>query len=200
MAISKTSTLNKALTLVGAAPITNIDDDTNNARVASRVYEITRRSFLSECCWNVATTRCTLSLSAKTMPWSYTDELYVYVRPANIIRIFDVSDTNATWREEGDYIISDTNGLGIKGVWDLDDPAKYSASMLDAFVDLLCANICYMIVNSATKAEAFLSKYEKISLNKALAENAQTGTQQVPKDDEWLESKFSNGRADLSYG
>ena len=200
MSISKTALINKALTLVGAAPITNITDDTNNARVVSRVYDMTRQSLLTECCWNFACTRCTLSLSAATMPWEYIDENYVYVKPSHILRIFDVSDTNAVWREEGDYIVSDTQGLGIKGTYDLDDPAKYSAAFVEALIDKLCADICYMILNSASKAEGFIKKFEDLSLPKALAENAQTGTQQVPKDDEWLGAKFSNGRADLSYG
>lgn len=196
MAISKTALINKALTIVGAAPITNIDDDSNNARVVSRVYDISRQSVLCECLWTFASTRCTLSLSAATMPWNYIDEAYVYVKPSHIIRIFDVSDNVAKWRVEGDYIVSDTSGLGIKGVYDLDDPAKYSPSFLEALIDKLCSDICYMIVNSASKAELFLKKYNDVSLPKAMSENAQTGTQQVPKDDAWELAKFTNGNSE----
>lgn len=196
MSVSKTSLCNKALTIVGAAPITNITDDTNNARILNRVYEIARRSILSECCWSFAATRATLTLSADTMPWSYDEEAYVYVRPSTVIRIFDVSDPYAQWREEGDYIISDTNSLGIKYVYDLDDPSKYSASFTEAFIDKLCSDICFMILNSATKAEGYLAKYEKVSLPKAKSENAQTGTQQTPRDDAWVNTKFGNGSPD----
>lgn len=193
--VSKTSLINKALTLCGAYPITNIDDDTNNARIANRVYEIARRSILSECCWNFAATRATLTLSAFTMDWSYSDEAYVYVRPSNVVRIFDVSDQYAVWREEGDYIISDTASLGIKYVFDLDSPEKYSSSFTEAFVDKLCSDVCYMIINSAKQAEAFVTKYEKISLPKAISENSQTGTQQTPRDDAWELSKYHNGNS-----
>jgi hypothetical protein len=196
MAISKTDLINKALTLCGAAPITNITDDTNNARTANRVYDISRRSVLSECCWTFATTRATLSLSADSMPWEYVDEAYVYIRPTTFIRIFDVSDSNAKWREEGDYIISDTASLGVKAVWDIDNPDKYSAAFMEALIDKLCSDISFMIINSSTKAESFLSKYEKVSLPKALSENGQTGTQQVPKDDAWELAKYSNGNTD----
>jgi hypothetical protein len=195
MAVSKTSLVNKALTIVGASPITNITDDTNNARVVNRVYEISRMAVLSECAWTFATTRCTLSLSADTMPWEYSDEAYVYVRPSSVLRIFDVSDAYAVWREEGDYIISDTANLGIKYVYDLDNPAKYSPAFIEAFVDKLCADICFMILNSASKAEAFLAKYEKVSLPRAKSENAQTGTQQTPRDDAWELSKYHNGNS-----
>jgi hypothetical protein len=193
MSVSKTSLINKALTLCGAAPITNITDDTNNARIVNRVYEISRKSVLEECCWTFATTRCTLSLSADTYPWNYDDENYVYVRPSHVLRVFDVSDDSAVWREEGDYILSDTASLGIKGTYDLDDPSKYTSAFVEALIDKLCSDICFMILNSATKAEGFLKKYESVSLPKARSQNSQTGTQQVPKDDEWVKAKYANG-------
>jgi hypothetical protein len=50
-----------------------------------------------------------------------------------------------------------------------------------------------MILNSATKAQAFLEKYEKASLPAARSANSQTGTHQTPNDDEWLGSKYYNG-------
>jgi hypothetical protein len=193
MAVTKTSLLNKALTLCGAAPITNITDDTQNARVCNRVYEIARQSILTECLWNFATTRSTLSVSAVEMPWEYPGEAYVYVRPATALRIFDVSDRGATWREEGDYIIADTADLGIKYIYDHDDPSKYPAFFAEAFIDKLCSDICFMILNSASKAEAFLTKYTKVSLPKAMTANSQTGTQQEPIDDAWLGAKYHNG-------
>ena len=192
MAVTKTSTVNKALTLCGAAPITNITDDTNSARIVNRVYEQARISILSECKWNFATTRGTLSISAQTMPWNYINEAYVYVRPANIIRIFGMSDDQAIWREEGDLIIADTAALGIRYLFDHDVPAKYPPKFLEAFVDKLCADISFAIINSAKMAAAFTEKYEGISLIKAMAENAQTGTQQFMKDDAWENSKYQN--------
>lgn len=196
MSVSKTSTANKALTLCGAAPITNITDDTNNARIVNRVYEISLKSILTECRWNFATTRTTLSLSADDVAWYHTDEAYVYVRPSNALRIFETSSERAIWREEGDYIISDTASLGIKYVYYHDNPSKYPAAFLEAFIDKLCADISFMILNSASKAEGFMAKYEKVSLPKAMSENSQTGTQQQPVDDAWLNAKYSNGNPD----
>lgn len=193
MAVSKTSLINKALTLCGASPITDITDDTQNARSANSVYEISRKSILTECAWTFAVTRSTLSTSSTVMAFYFTSENYVYTRPSSALRIFETSDCNAIWREEGDFIISDTPSLGIKFVYDHDDPTKYPGYFLDAFIDKLCSDISYMIINSATKAEAFLSKYQKISLPKAMSANSQTGTQQLPKDDEWILSKQGNG-------
>lgn len=192
MAVTKTSLVNKALTLCGAAPITNITDDTNNARIVNRVYEISRKAILTENRWNFATTRTTLSISAETMPWLYINEAYIYVRPADALRIFGVSDEQASWREEGDLIISDTASLGIRYVYDHDVPSKYPPKFLEAFIDKLCSDISFMILNDGRKAKAFLEKYEKVTLIKAQAENSQTGVQQFVKDDAWENSKYQN--------
>jgi hypothetical protein len=192
MAISKTDILNKALTLVGAASITSIDEDSNNAKILKRVYEISLRSILSEGKWNFATKRSLLTVSADTFDWYDTGETIVYVKPQDIIRIYGANDPSAIYREEGDYIVSDTNGLGLRYVYYVDDPAKYSALFIDAFIDKLCADIAYMIVNSQTLGEKFTSKYESVSLPNAMAANAQTGVQQSLQDDAWELSKYQD--------
>jgi hypothetical protein len=192
MATTKTDLVNKALTLVGATPIVSIDDDTNNARVLKRVYEISLRSILSECKWNFATKRALLTVSADVLDWYDTGEIYVYTKPTDVIRIYGANVPNAAYREEGDYIVSDTSGLGLRYVYYLDNPAKYSALFIDAFIDRLCADISYMIVNSQTLGEKFIIKYESVSLTKATAANAQTGIQQTMQDDAWEMAKYNN--------
>jgi len=194
MAVSKIELINKALTLCGANPITSINDSAQNARIVNRVYEVSLRSILSEDKWNFATKRRELSqvATADEPEWSFADEAYYYQTPADVIRIFGTNDDDAEWRLEGELIISDTSGLGIRYVYFLDDPTKYSSSFIEALIDKLCSDISYMILNSASKAEAFFKKYEGVSLPKAMAENSQIGTQQYVKDDAWEGSKYNN--------
>lgn len=194
MAVSKVELINKALTLCGANPITSIGDSANNARIVNRVYDVSLRSILAECRWNFATKRRLLSQvdSSSEPEWSYQEEAYYYQKPADVIRIFGSNDDDSVWREEGELIISDTTGLGIRYVYYLDNPVKYSSSFIEALIDKLCSDISFMILNSASKAESFLKKYNGVSLPKAMAENAQIGTQQYQKDDAWELSKYGN--------
>ena len=194
MAVSKVSIINKALTLVGAEPIVNITDSSEQARVISRVYELALRGVLSECRWNFATKRVLLSLVTDTLDWYYSseNESYVYNKPADVIRIFSTNDEDATWREEGDYIISNTSGLGIKYVYYLDDATKFPIFFMDALIDRLASDVAYRIVNSRTLGEEYFEKYSKVSLPKALSQNSQIGTQQFIKDDAWELAKYSN--------
>ena len=202
MAISKTEICNKALTLVGANPIVSISDDTQNARILSRVYELSLKSILSEAPWVFALKRKLLTLSADTLEWYDTNENYIYVKPNDLIRAFRANDDNAIWRQHADYIVSDTEDLGLEYVYFLDQPSKYSTSFVEAFVDKLCSDIAFMVLNSKTVAETFLEKYEGVSLAKALAENAQIGTPIGMRDDAWDQAKLSGytERADRSFG
>ena len=192
MAVTKTDLLNKALTLVGANPIVSIDDLTNNARILSRVYETALRSVLSEAKWNFATTRSSLSISASVPAWYDIGENIVYDRPNNVIRIYGTSDKNAAWREEGDFIYSDTADLGLRYVYYLDDPSKYPAYFTEALIDRLCSDIAYAIVNSSTLGDKYYKAYEIVSLPKAQSANAQTGIQQTVQDDAWELAKYSD--------
>jgi hypothetical protein len=197
MAITKTDILNKALTLVGANPIVSIDDQTNNARVLSRVYETALRSVLSEAKWNFATKRSTLSVLSTTAEWYDTGETILYQKPTDMIRIYGTNSRNASWREEGDVIYSDTTGLGLRYVYYLDDPTKYPTYFIDALIDRLCSDIAYAIVNSSTLGDKYYKIFESVSLPKAQSANAQTGVQQTVQDDAWELAKYSDNPANV---
>jgi hypothetical protein len=202
MAISKTEICNKALTLVGANPITSLTDDTQNARILNRVYEQSLRSILSEAPWVFALKRTLLATSADSLEWNDTNENYLYVKPNDMIRAFRANDDDAIWRQLGNYIVSDTNDLGLEYVYYLDQPSSYTSSFVEAFIDKLCTDIAFMILNSKTVAQTFNEKYEQISLSKAMAENAQIGSP-IGMRDNLFERIKENGytdRADRSYG
>ena len=48
--MSKVSNANRALALVGANKITNLSDETEEAKAINNMYEESLRSILSECC------------------------------------------------------------------------------------------------------------------------------------------------------
>lgn len=199
--------VNHALLLCGASPITALTDDTANARAINAVYQNARKSFLTECRWTFATTRSTLATNSTTglFPWTFDEEGYVYARPGSptfvCLRVWDMSEPTARWREEGDYIISDSASLGARWTWDHEEVGLWRPRAIEAFMDKLCADISYMVLNSTTKAQAFLEKYEKVTLCKATAENSQTGFQQEVIDDAWTTSKdYSDGNPSRSYG
>lgn len=192
--------INHSLVLCGASPVTAITEDSVNGRALNAVYENARKGFLTECRWTFSLTRSSLATSATTMAWLHDEESYVYDRPTSALRIWEMSDIYAIWRQEGQYIISNTASLGTLHTIDHTEVGLWTPKAVIAFIDKLCSEICFQILNSGTKAQAFLEKYEKVSLPTAMAEEAQTGTHQTVNDSEWLLSKYGqNGNPSRSY-
>ena len=86
--------------------------------------------------------------------------------------------------------------FGIQYVYYDQNPNDYPSYFLEAFIDKLCADIGYMIINSPTVAESYMKKYETVSLPKAMSSNSQTGTQQNMRDNEWTLAKYRDGDVD----
>lgn len=197
---SSVTIVNKALVLCGASKINALTDDTANARVLNEIYDTSRQEILSETGWTFAVTRSSLVTSSVTQPWSYESENTVYDKPTDLIRIIDTNDSDTHYRVEGDYIMADVSDLGIKYIFDQTDESKFSPLFVSAFVDKLASEICFQILQQSTLAQAFLEKYEKVSLDKAMSVNAQQGRHLQPKDDYWEGAKFGTlGDPSQSY-
>lgn len=197
MAITKTVIINKACIQVGARTVSSIDDGSDTATILSAIYETCLKSVLNECKWNFATKRAALSTnSTVTLDFYDVGEGALYDRPTDVVRIFNIDPPYAKWREEGDYIIADSSELSLRYVYFIEDTTKFPIYFTEALIDKLSADIAYAVVNSASLAEGFLKKYEKISLPKAISSNSQTGEQQNLVDDAWTLAKYNNTQSD----
>jgi len=193
MATDKTKIVNRALVKLGSRSAVNIDtDDTEEARVVLNLYDIALEEILSDTLWTFAKKRELLATLDEEVPFNVDDErlTVVYQRPAGALRIFHVSDTAALFYEEEDKILSDTAGLGIIFTFLNTDPATYKPYFVPAFSDLLAAHMAFPLLNSLSKTKEMYEIYEKISLPKAKAINAQTGTAKEINDNFWTNARF----------
>jgi len=193
MATTKTQIVNRAFTQIGARHATNVDtDDTPETRIALNVYDMALENILTDTLWTFAKRRKLLAATLDTVPFNTNGETLgiVYQRPADALRIFEVSDVGADWYEEEDKIVSDTAGLGVIYTFLNKDPATYKPYFATAFSDLLAYEMCYAILNSPSKAKDMFEKYESLSLPKAKSENAQTGKAKEMNDDYWLNARL----------
>lgn len=193
MATDKTQIVNRALTKLGSRAAVNIDtDDTEEARVALNLYDIALENILTDTLWTFAKRRKLLATTIDTVPFNVDDERlnFVYQRPTDCLRIFQTNDTAAIFYEEEDKIISDTGALGIVYTFLNTNPATYKPYFVSAFSDLLAAEMSYPLLNSKSKTEDMYEIYEKFSLPKAKAQNAQTGTAREVNDKYWENARF----------
>lgn len=196
---STISIINYALVLCGATTVSAITDDTPNARALNTVYDFCRKNFQTDNKWTFSTTRSTLStVSTSTFAYLHHDESYAYTKPTGVLRIWEVSDEQAIWREEGDYIISNVDSMGIKWSFDQTDHTKWPPYAVEAFCYKLASEIAFQVMNSATKAAELKKYYDEVKLPEAQAKNSQTGEQQQVRDDAWEASKYGSTGNDPS--
>ena len=193
MAADKNQIINRALVKLGSRPITNLeDDDTPESRTALNVYDMALGMILSETLWTFATKRVLLALLSDTIVFANDKESglqYIYSRPTDIIRVFSTNDDSAYWKEEGNTIVSDTSGLGLIYTYRNEDTSTYAPHFAYALSDLVAAEMAFPLLNSRSKTEDLYAFYEKVSLPKAISQNAQIGTPKELNDNYYLNAR-----------
>ena len=195
MAFDKTPIVNRALVKLGSRRIINLDDDdTEESNTALDLYDMALEMILSETLWTFATKRVLLATLDKEIVFATDKESglnFTYQRPPDVIRIFSTNDEGAYYKEEGDTIVSDTTGLGIIYVFRNENTATYPPHFAQALSDLMAAEMSFPLLNSKSKTESLGEYYERVSLPKAISQNAQIGTPKELNDNYWLNARFA---------
>lgn len=186
--MSKTSIINKALSLLGANRIVNISDETLEAQCASNIYDDSLRSILSECGWKFALDNKLLNRVDKQPEWVKNGMKYYFQLPSDMVIITNISSPHAKWEIQGEYLLTSESTIGIEYVKFIDDTSKYPAYFIDAFACKLASDMCYEITNSNEKTMSLLDLYKGEFLPLAKSKNARNGSSNTPYDENWVAS------------
>ena len=194
MATSKIDIINRALVKIGSRKIASIAEDSEPADIMNTIYNDALKSVLYETDWSFATKRALLSqVSGQTPAWTTYDLSYTYQKPSDCIRVWGWNNISAVVHDEGDYIRSDSTGLGIKYTYLQENPNRYTPPFVDALSDKLAYEASFAIVTSKTTTEKLYEIYTVISLPDAIAKDAQLSTPDVVQQDEWVNAKYTDG-------
>lgn len=184
--MSKLDIMNKALGMLGANQIYNIDDDTLEAKAARKMYQSSLDSVLAETDWTFAIKRSLLTLSEnKTAPWG---EGNYFELPNDLIKIVDVMDRNIKWCREGNYIFTRASEFGLVYVARCIDPTYYPSYFIDALACKLAVEMCYLLTNSTEKTNVLIELYRGEYLPIAKTKNAREKSNPVIEDSYWVNS------------
>jgi hypothetical protein len=185
LAQSKVALVNLALVKIGAKRISSFTENTPEARAVNAIYDDIRDEVLTEHLWSFAQKRAVLATLSTTPVMTEDGMTIVYAKPSDFLKLNFVSDSNAIVKVEQDGILSDTTGLKIIYTARIDDPTKYFPQFVSALACRLAVELCYNLIESATKAQALMEEYEKIKLPRAIAIDSQQGTPISARMDEW---------------
>lgn len=158
---SKTEVANMALTSLGAANITDIDEDSSNARKIRAVYDNLRKAVLEEHPWNFAMDRAVKAPSDEVPVFGYT---YKILRPTDCLRIInayaDKEEINELrYKPEGKYILCNTNVVYIKYIKNIEDETLFTALFAQALAARIAYELCFPITNSYNVQGQMLTLY-----------------------------------------
>ncbi|MDR1514086.1 MAG: hypothetical protein LBS45_00190, partial [Synergistaceae bacterium] len=157
---------NKALLLLGVAPIGNLNDGTQPARVMSRLLEPAKRSVLSDFAWSFALRLQALTSSLSTPPAGYS---HSYQYPAEAVNLYAVYSDNPNVKipflRAEQYIYTKTPAGGAIYTVAKTDLNMWSNGAVEALVTRLASDAAMTLQSDAQLSMVLLEKYRLLLMS-----------------------------------
>jgi len=188
--VSDVSICNRALRVIGVAPILALGEDSKAGAWAQESYADARDGLLAEYPWNFAIRRAALAASPTPPAWG---PARLFPLPADCLRVLAVEGEPEArvepYRVEGRAIASDaTAPLRIRYIARVDDPALFGPLFADALAARLAAEGAFHFTGSTSREEQLRQAYREVAAN-ARRYDAQEGTAEGLVAHDWLESR-----------
>jgi len=180
---------NAALRLVGARPITAIDDEGDeNARIINALYEGIRDNLLESHPWNFATKRSAkLVADAQAPEFKYA---YKYPIPADCLRILDIDPSTAKAVVEGDYILSDSPNIQIRYIEHITDETKFPPRFKFIYELKLAADICFAITHSDSLTKTRYALFNEQFASAKAVEGQEGDIEVIDNPPSWIQERY----------
>lgn len=191
---SQVGIANRALTKLGSARITSLDEDSKAAATLNSMYDDVLDACLREHVWSFAKTRAQLAALSDAPLFGFG---YQYRLPADFIRLIQIgqflvypkTDTRGLFSIENGNILTDLQApLYIRYAKRVTDPNAMDPLFREAFACRLAIEACESITQSSTKRQAAWAEHDR-AIAQAIRVNVIERPSQPIGDDTWLESR-----------
>jgi hypothetical protein len=160
MAISKVSICSNALLLLGAAPLSSLEEDTDHARLCLNLYPTVRDDILRLHPWNCATKRLILAPLATPPEFDFG---YQFQLPGDWLRTIQVGNKRnpLEYRMEGRKILADTNTLPFVYVFQNTEEATWSSNLVHVVELGMAAKMAYAVTSSASMRDSMRDEFAR---------------------------------------
>jgi len=190
MAISTVSICNRALDLLGADPITSLEDGSKAANLCQRNFEPSADSVLRLYPWNAALRRARLPALSEPPAWGYRYQYQLPQgpEPAFCLRLLEI-DNGSDYRIEGRRVLADYAApLDILYIGRVTDTATFDPLLAEAVAAKLAVHLAGNLTESGSRIEAARS-YLRDILAQAKAIDTQEGGAASLVVDAWLQAR-----------
>ena len=150
---------NSALNLLGASTITQLTEDSKNARLCNQRYEPIRDRMFRSHSWNCLTKRVQLAEDSSAPVVEYTNQ---FTLPTDCLRVLKIHNgttdsiaSSLDYAVEGRKIKTDEGTVFLVYIAKIVDPNEYDTYLVEALAAALAADLAYAITNNATLAKNY---------------------------------------------
>lgn len=157
---------NRALDMLGADPVTSLDDNTKAARLCARNYEPVRDAVLRAYPWNAAVRRAALAALAEAPAWGYARQFQLPEGPEpepclRLLAIEGESEFGLRYKIEGRRVLSNEGApLRILYIARIEDPSQLDPMLADVIATRLAADLSYSLTASAALGQTLMEIYQ----------------------------------------
>lgn len=187
------SICSNALLMLGEAPLSSFDDDSDRARLAANLWPTARDYVLRRHPWNCAIKRLTLNPDAEAPDSDYARK---FTLPGDCLRVLSVGQQYEVvdYRIESGKILCDEATLVLRYIWRNENTASWDAGLVWGMTLVMRAVFAYSTTQSAS-----MEQLVETVLRQVLKEaRAVDGTEDRPEpmdDNPLMWARNSQGRA-----
>jgi hypothetical protein len=196
MATTQVAVCNRALGKLGSARITDISEDSRQARALNACWDHVRDLVLRSFRWQFALKRAQLAASATAPAFGFKNQ---FVLPSDFLQVDFVGDYGPTvnlafyesqesvdYAIEGNMILTDFSApLNLRYIAQISDPGQWDISFAEVMACKLAMEIAEEITQSSEKRQLAAAEYKAAVLS-AMKANAVGRPPVVLPDQKWI--------------
>jgi len=193
---SKVEICNSALNMLGASNITDITEDSKNARLLNQRYDPIRDAVFRTHTWNCLIKRVQLAQDSDTPTHEYAKQ---YTLPADCLRVLKIGghhdgsssdlDDGQVFKIEGRKLLTDEATVYLIYIAKITDVNEYDTLLQETIATRLAAELAYAVTSNATLAATLAEQYER-KIKEARFVDATEGTAEVIDSSTFINSRY----------
>ena len=158
---SQISISSNALIMLGAQPISDVNENNDRARIAAALFPEVRDQLLRSHFWNCCTKRVSIAADSDAPAYDYA---YQYTLPSDFIRVVVCGEygMESDHRVEGRKILCDDTPLNLRYIFRNEDVGTWDALLVHAMTLSMAARMAYAITQSASLEQVRFQELQQL--------------------------------------
>ena len=150
---------NSTIYRLNGQAIVSLSDESKEAVILNRIYNLTRQRLLRAHFWNFAVKKVELAQLITAPAFEYA---YAYQLPADCLRVVRLYQPNSDWKIVGRELHTNDSSVFLEYVADITDEGLWDSVFVDLMILKLAIDMCYAITGSTEMLGALRSEYSQV--------------------------------------